>query len=736
MTYVWENGMKKALTFGILGMVWVGLVFLTGCSKTPEGKLASARDLLAEGKYDQAKSLIDDLVKADSTAPDGIYGQGLLRQYRGLDWDAMIKYMEAAPLQNGYFPAMQAFLNIAIDLDYLANARKMAVILSNRDPENPEWYLKLAAIDMRQDAFDDARQSLDQADSLGADRSDLTLARAELAFRSYDSDSITQAIGRLMQVRLTDAEQYHRLASLYRYMNMYDSAVAAERRAVDKTPKNVYYRLQLAQYLFDQRHLHEANAIVDTLLAQSTDYGPAFILDAYIQWAMGNDADADLKFLKFLNTVTDSPIGLEKNGDLYGYFGVTRAAQMSWQSAYTIAKSLGYPDDYIARVYIKMENGFLDDRNLAMAVDNFEEGRKLLSNSPQIYFFEAELKSRFPETADSARMMVDQKLQKNWNDQLWLELAGQYSYRVHKYDQAIEIYRRLLELPYPKEVYLLNLLSIYAEQKNWQATDTIAENLPIRLRGSRQIQEKLYDVYNASERWESALTHAEKLYHLAPGYMPYVQDLARLYTLQNRIDDAHRLYETYVAGYPSDPEGYYRLGHYELEHDMIDLIPGRFQKALAIDTGYAFAYELKGLYWQHKGNLDSATYYYRKAISFQGATGESYYYLSEYHFKKGDSLSYAAGLAMAAARYLNRDPRSYMLLGNIYFAQGKYKLARLQYYKGVTLFPDDPEFKFLLGEAHFKLEEKAKAKTYLQLALDSGLAEPQRSEAKKMLAKL
>jgi len=728
--------MKKALTIGILGIFWVGLVFFAGCGKTPEGKLGSAKNLLAEGKYDQAKSIIDGLVKADSTAPDAIYGQGLLRQYRGLDWDAMLKYMEAAPLQNGYFPAMEAFLNSAIDLDYLANARKMAIILNNRDPENPKWFLRLAEIDMLQDAFDDARHNVDQADSLGADRSDLTLARAELAFRSYDSDSITQAIGRLMQVRLTDPAQYDHLASLYRYMNMLDSAVAVQQRAVDKAPENIGYRLQLAQYLFDQRHLHEAGEIVKKLLAETKGYGPAYMLDSYILWAMGDEANADVEFLTFLNTVTDSPIGLEKNGDLYAYFGKTRAAQMAWQSANTIANNLGYPDDYIAQLYIKMENGFLEDRNLAMAIDYFEEGRKLLSGSPQIYFFEAELKSRFQQTVDSARMMVDRQLQQNWSDQLWLELAGRYSFRLREYDQAVKIYRRLMDLPYPEEIYFLNLLSVYAHHQNWQAADTLAENLPMRFRGSRQIQEKLYDVYISSERWEQALKYAESLYHLSPGYMPYVQNLAQIYTHQNRIDDAHRLFETFVTNYPTDPVGYYRLGHYEFEHDMVDLIPDRFQKALAIDTGYAFAYELKGLYWQRKGDLDSAMHYYHKAISFQMPTGEAYYYLSEYHFKKADSLDYAAGLAMAAARYLTNDRRGYLLLGNIYYAQGKYKLARLQYHKGVTLFPNDSEFKFLLGKTHFKLNEKAKAKEYLQEAMKDNLAEPQRSEAKKMLAQL
>lgn len=728
--------MRKLLTICLIGAIIAGLTALSACSRTPEGKLASAKDLLAEGKFDQAAMIIDGLVKADSAAPYAIYGQGLLLQYRGLEWDAMLKFLQASPLQNGYFPAMKAFLDIAIDLDYLANARKMAVILNNRDPENPEWFLQLARIDMMQNAFDAARQEMDQADSLGADQSDMTLARADLAFRSYDSDSIAQAIGRLMQVRLTSAAQYDRLASLYRYMNMVDSAVAAERRAVDKASQDIQYRLRLAKYLFDQRHLNESSEIVRKLLAETKNYGPALILSAYNLWAMGDDVNADLQFLSYLDSCKETPIGMDKNGDFYAYFGKVRQAQTSWQSAYSLATGMKYPDDYAAQLFIKMENSFLDTRFLAMAVDYFEEGRKLLGDSPESYFFEAELKSNFAETVDSAKMMVDDKLKKNWSDQRWLELAGQYFYRTGRYDQAVEVYRRLLELPYPKETYVLNLLKVYEKHKNWQAADTLAGNLPIRFRGSRPIMEELYDFFTASERPDEAIKYAEKLYDLSSEYMPYVRNLAQLYAQQGRIDDAHRLFTTFVATYPNDPEGYYRLGYFEFEHGMADLVPDRFAKALAIDTGYAYAYELKGLYWEHEGNLDSAIYYYRKTVGFQKPTPEAYHNLAQYYYKKGDSLDYAAGLAMAAVRYFTNDRRGYLLLGNIYYKQEKYKLARLQYTKGLTLFPGDAEYQFLLGKTHMKLNEKAKAKEYLQDALKNNLPEPQRAEAEKLLAQL
>jgi len=714
----------------------LGVFTFVGCSTTPESKLEDVRDRLRKGEYDRAKRTVDELVVADSASPEAICGTGYIEEYRGFEWDALIKYLEAAKLEDGHLPSMEAFTRIAIDGEYFDNARRMADILTQFQPENPRWYLTLSEIDVHQEKFADAARNIEIADSLGAGAADLALARARSAFYSYDPDAIDRAFQLLSQTSLTTADQYDRLASLYRYMNMLDSAIAAQRRAVDKASNNIGYRLRLAQYLCDQLHLSEAYDIIGPMIEEHENYGPARVLAGYVLWKMGKPVLGDRHFTTYIQFKDNAPVALEKHGDYYAHFDKTHLAQAEYMAAYTLAANLAYADEYLQRLYVKMENSFFEDKYLPMAIDYFEEGKRLLGSSLEMYFFEAELHGSFAETMDTARMMVDDRLDKNWHDREWLDLASRYYHRRNEFDRAAKVYRRLLELDYPKEIYFSSLLEIYERNKNRLAADTLARRLPLRFRNSRGLREKFYDVYMACGQTEQATAYAELLHENSPGYLPYILNLADLYSRQDRVDAARQLFVDYISDHSEDPEGHYRLARFELNHGLTDSILARIERTLELDSAYAYAYELKGMYYHQAGNPDSAFAAYHTAVGFSWPTPEAYYYLADYYYRRGDSLTYAAGLAMAAARYFENDKRGYQLLGDIYYAQGKYKMARLQYYKGQRMFPDDPELLFLLGRSHIKIDAPDDARKFLRQAIDKGLTEPQLSEARELLANL
>ncbi len=714
----------------------MSLIVSGGCTLSPEARLEKAEGLLQVGGYSEAKEIIEELIKADSVGPEAIYGQGLLEEYRGFDWDALIKYLEAAKLRGGFLPAMKAFTDIAIEGGYLGNARRMIEILIQYQPENPRWYLLQAKIDMLEHKLPEARLGLGRADSLGVDETDLALARVEMALRSDDPDSIVPALGKLGRFDLTSAAHCEEAASLYSYMNMIDSSIAYQRRAVEKDPDNIEYRLRLARYLFDQLYLREAYSIVDELITEAEEYGQAYILSAYILRAMERSVAADQQFFRYLQLKQNSAVAQRKYGEFFAFFDDSHMAQIQYEVAFRIASNLKYADEYVRETFLKMENTLLDGRYLSMAVDHFAEGEQLLGDTLDMYFIDAELKSYFDETVDSARIMVDNRLRKNWDNREWLELAARYYFRRNVFDSAIVVYRRLLEFDFPKEVYFTNLLDIYAKSRNWRAAETLQDIMPVRFRDSRRIQERMYDLYLAAEQWEKATERAEELNRRCPAYMPYIQNLADLYVRRGTKEDAYRLFAGYIAKYENDPEGHYRLAQYELADGRLDSIPARLDRALQCDTGYAFAYELRGIYHQQTGNINAALQDYRKAISLNWPTPEAYFYLADYYYQKRDSLGYAGSLAMAAARYFEDDRRGYLLLGNIYFVQERYKLARLQYFKGARLFPEDPEFYFLLGKVHIKLEDVSEAKKFLRQSLDNGLSGPQQAEARRLLASL
>jgi tetratricopeptide (TPR) repeat protein len=712
------------------------LLPIIGCSQTVDGALEQAYRYLASGNLNKAKTLIDPLVEADSTTREAIYGRALLDEYQGFEWEALEKYIIASPLGGGYLPAMKAFTRLAIRMDYLANGRKMASMLIKRLPDDPEAYFSLIQIDLAENSLDSARVDLTKAMQRSADSARITLTLAEIDCHTYSRDVTMAALAKVSATRFHTSQHFQQLTGLYSYLNLADSAIVYARKASEAEEGNVALKLQLARCLFEASRLAEAEEIVNELMTQAEGFGPAIVLSAYIQRAYDRPALADQQLVKFILMREQSPIGHEKVGDFYQYFPSANQAAMEYQAAYMLATNLAYPDDYLRQLYIKMENAFLDVKDVGMAIDYYAEGKELLGNVLDPVFFEAELKSMFDESADSAKMLVDDRIVENWDNQRWLELAANYFFRKQQFDRVQELYSRLLELPYPKQFYYLRLVENYERGKDTAAVNQMVDSLPYRFQNDRRINEALHGFYAAAGDDLRAAKYAEFLYRRSPGHMPYVLNLADLYVRQKRVDEARNLYDRFIRDYPSDPEGYYRMAALDIRSGRADSAPALLDHALALDSTYGYAYELKGIYYQQSGRIDSALASYDKAVALETPSPWAYYHLADYLFQKGENLDRAAGLAMSAQRNFGHDRRGYLLLGKIYYAQQKYQSARLQFYRGTTQFPGDAEFHFLLGKTQIQLGKKTEAKESLSQAIKLGLASPLKEEAQRLLSEL
>jgi tetratricopeptide (TPR) repeat protein len=717
-------------------LVAVAILFAAGCTQTIEDKVEKIEDNLRVGKFDQAQRLVEELAASDSASAEAVFGQGLLNEYLGYDWDALIKYIEASPMHDGYYPAINAFIKLAIDLDYLDNARRMSSLYQKRKPDDPRPYFYMAKIDILANKLDSARAQLDRAASITGDNPEISLYRAEIDLHSYDKALIDKALTTLSQTDFDKAEHFSHLASMYRYLNMGDSAIYYIRQAVKEDDDNLEYRLQLADYLYSEMRLYTAFEVVAEILSDAENYGPARIKMAQIKWALGMEIGGEQDFFKFMGAKEGTPLSFSKHGDFYASFDRMDMASIEYQAAYTQASNLKYPDDFLRRLYLKMVNAFLDIRDIGTGVDYFEEGKQLLPNSLEMMFIEAELKSSFLNSADSAQMMVDDQVENNWENAEWLELAARYFFRRRAYDQASHVYMRLTQMPYPKQKYFSRLLEIDIMNDDVADAEKLLNNLPFRFKNSRRLQELMLELYEKTGNTDKAQKYAEILYGHSDEYMPYIMQLADIYIKQDRKSEARALFKRFQDRYPENPESHYRLANFDFENGDFNTVPSLIDRSLALDTGYAYSYELLGELMQEKGKMDSAIVCYKKAIELHWPTPVAYHHLAQYYFDQKDSLDYAAGLAMGAIRYWDVDRRGYLLLGNIYYAQEKYKMARLQYYKGIKLIPDDAELHFLLGKTYDKLDNKTDARKSLSTALELGLASPQKEEAEKLLQKM
>ncbi len=726
--------MKRYLT-AVMAIIAI-LVVLAGCSRTAEDKLGQTREYLETGQYIKAKTIVDAIVAADSTSPEAIYGKGQLDEYRALDWDALFKYIDAAPMRDGYLPAMKEFIELAIKLDYLENARRMTLLYIKRRPDKQDGYQYMAAIDVRESSLDSARSQLVQASAHIDDELSVLLSEAEIDFHTYDKTIITAAMGRLSEASFKSADQFRRLADLYEYLNLNDSTLLYRRKAVEKDERNVGLRVQLAQSLFNEKRYDDARSVVEEVLADARDYGPAQILRAYILRGMGLDNQAEAQIYEYMEPLFYSPLATEKHGDYYGYFHDYRPATNEWEAAYVQAANLSYPDDYLREIYLKMINGFLDDRDFAPAAEYYKEGEALLPNDLEMNFLKAEMQSYYYEVADSAKMFVDDQIQRKWVDARWLNLAGRYFFRRHVFDKAEEIYKRVMDLPYPRLECFTQTLEAAKENNDSAAADLVVKKLPYRFEGNIQLQELLWEAYAKAGKIERATHYAQLLYRNSNQYMPYILHLSDMYARSGQMDEARQLFRTFIGDFPQKADGYYQLARFDFDHKALDSVPALTAKSLAIDSQYVFTLELLGQYLQAEGKMDSAVVCYEKAVKLNGPTPMAYYNLAKYLYDRKEDLDRAGSLAMGAVRFFDNDQRGFLLMGKIYLLQEKYKVAKSQFYKGARLYPDNAEFHFLLGKTCAKLNEKDEARKALKQALKLKLPSPEKEEAQKILSGL
>ncbi|MDD4052489.1 MAG: hypothetical protein PHR28_11415 [candidate division Zixibacteria bacterium] len=710
--------------------IWL-LVFglaVTAYGGEVDDKLADAQKLCRTGRVDAAQELLKDVMAKDSLSPEALYGRGLIRQYQGYEWDALFDYSLAAPKANGFLPAIKAFTWLAIDLDYLPNARRMARIYVSRLPKDADPCLAMAEIDILEHHFDSALVWIEQAATLGSDPATIAVYKAAV---DIHAGRVESGLAQMAGKRFSTANQYVQRAELFQYLNMTDSGIACFQAAAGLDTDDAGVKAKLGMYLVDTRRLQEAQTVADELLKNTKGYGQAWILDAYISKIAGRTLAADTLFYKYIE-MANSPICLEKHGDFLTEFGEGPTASIDYQNAYIWAANLQYPDDYMRILFRKMMTN-LAENNDAMGLKEMVAEGAALAGDPDYDFYLAESMRLFPDAADSAKALVDNRVAGKMQDEIWMSWAAPYFMHSSKFDQAARCYERLLQFPYPQESSYLGLIEAYQRGKQPRRADSLAAALPMRLQNSRRVNEAFVALYRGVREDAQATPFAEKLYHLAPGFLPYDTILVSLNSAQGKDETARAILSRHVETYPEDAAGYYLLAKFDFDHGNLASVEESIGKCQAQDSAFALAYELKGLYFRKKKQDDSAMACFNKAIVWQVRSPWAYYYVAENLLNRGDSLIRAARIGTAGLNYFPKDRRGYELLGCIYLAQKKYQVAKAQFAQGLTLFPNDPVFRFYIGKAFCLMEDQEEAKKQLEAALAGGLTSPFQEEAQKLL---
>ncbi|MCK5125364.1 MAG: tetratricopeptide repeat protein [candidate division Zixibacteria bacterium] len=726
--------MKAA--FNLLIYVLFAAFILTGCSGTPKDPAAAAAKQLSFGNLDEARTIIDNAASVDSTGAMELYGKALIQQYHGLEYDALYNFLEASPRDGGYFPAIEAFIDMALKKNLLQNGLQMARIYVERRPDSPKGYLYTAAFMARSQMLDSASYYIQLAADKGASMLDVTLAKAELDILTGDETVILQTLSGLSKTNFSTSDHFSRLASIFQIVNMGDSVVYYARKASVLESGNIDYQLMLAQYLFDEHLIYDAKQLVDKVIEDADSCGRAFLLGSYIEREMGQTRMSTAHLNSFVVINPQSPNLQELQGDLMMYFGDLGGAVIQYQMAYTLASNLKYPDEYTIYLYSRMFNGMMEDKDVQSGYVYLKEGIDRFPELEEIDFFKAFIMRFFTDVADSSNILIDDKVSKNWVNSDWLSKAGNYFYLSKKYSKAEEVYLQLLKLPQPKVLYVQRLLDIYKAGKHCKKAGDLLQNMPLQFRGNLILNEKMMAGYTNADKLDEAIAVAEMLYARSNQHKPYIQGLAELYSKTGQTDKAREIYVSNIKSYPNLADNHYMLALFDFENEKMDNVLDQTDKALELDSLYGKALELQGRYYESKNEIEKAMDVYRLAINRRTQSPFAFYSMARYFIDRGDSLLRAEGLARTAQVYFRGDRRGTIILGDAFYVQEKYKLARTQYAMGAKNHPEDAEMWFLLGKANFALKDNKGAKANLKKALELGIKSPQKEEADELLKKL
>lgn len=276
-------------------------------------------------------------------------------------------------------------------------------------------------------------------------------------------------------------------------------------------------------------------------------------------------------------------------------------------------------------------------------------------------------------------------------------LLGDYNVRREHYLQAVDNYRRALELlthpsapgPAPRS----------EESRPAQVRQKLAEALLGLARQQQDEGEPLELVAEARELLEAL---ASELDERAPALPAVLADLGDAAVLEARFEEAQRFYERSLA-LREDPEVRVRLGDAQLEGGKVEEAFQTYSAVVAAHPAWAEAHLGLARYYRSQGQRDEAVAAYKRA------------------FRYGEPLDYPQrrAIALEALELAPEDPEWRRLLGEFYLERHVYAGAEEQFEKLLELDPASAAAYEGLGRVALERLAYAQAQAWFERGLSA-----------------
>ncbi len=667
-------------------------------STTPnvEDFLALADSLFKTEKYEQASSVLQ---KALSVFPDNMDLKMLMARslFANNDKPEAIELLKTVISDHpDKMTPRLVLINYHEQKGQEAQAEKALQDLRQDFPEQAVSYVVSARHALKRKDLDQAKNYLDQGLNNGVTDSEIYRLLGLIAHYKKHSSEAIKWLKKAVSVDSDNRKNYMLLADYYIFLKEFAKAREIYEQMIDRWPKLKPVKTQLAKLLLAERKDAQAKRHINELLEQDPDFAYGHVLKGLLEQKKGNKTEARQAFLRARELAPD-----KSEGHFFYGLSLLEDKQYKLSLSEILAALEKNPDS----VQIRLALAFLYFRTdkLQQALQELETVLSKSSKDPKALSMKAAVlkeMGRFNKAEDVYRLLLQEKGVSK--EAVRFQIAETLTLQ-EKYSKAMAIYRDLLEKGWQSRSVIIKIVGLYLDQKEYD-------------QGIEFIDRQLRD----------PVIKRSDLYFLKA----FVALEGKKYRLSK---------ETLKMLHQEDPDSVpvlFLLGKIYFQDNQLGQAVNATEQALSIQPGHLGASRFLARIYIKQKKWDKAIGVYEGILDKHPDNGSAINDLAYLYAKEDKNLDKAYELAQRAKTIMPDNPEVNDTLGWIAFKKGALGMAASSLCSAVKEKPDQPVFRYHLGNILFERQAFDQARQELQKSIELGLDSQNQKKAHSLLEKI
>jgi tetratricopeptide (TPR) repeat protein len=664
-----------------------------------KAQLKVGQMLLLGKQTEEAKKKVDLILQK---TPNNVEALSLLSgvQLQQRDPDAAIKTLEnVASLDPGNFNAFLSLARLFAQKGEIEKAQATYAKAIAIDPASNVPYVELSHIYASRGQLDRAEEELNKMiKATGSTPRNLsTLALFYESTKKYEQAErmYLQAVEAAPK---EDTGHLMTLSAYYARKKSYDKALATVQKAAEIKKDDMNIQVSMAEIQLDSNRLKDAESTVDKVLEKDKGHVGANLLRGRIYLMRNDPASALDRFNVVARESPRNPMGYYFRALAQIRQGKSKVAEADLLKAIELDPRFYEPRLILAESYLRDRNKELARQQIEAALRSAPEDRRVLMLQGNLKILEEDFKG--------AENIFNRVAQRNPEfAPVHTQLGLLYNLSKRKND-ALTSFQKALQLNPAQTDALGFIVGIYLADKKFDEAlqvcakqkDKVQDN-PVSLGSIEYLEGNIFlakeDTKKAKERFKNAI-------ETDPSILPSYVALAKVYVSEKKYDEAIAEYKNALLKNPK-----YFPGH------------------MAIGTIYDV-----------QGEGEKAESHYRKALAIKSDFAPAANNLAWNLAERGGNVDEALTFARIAKEHMPNSAAVMDTLGWLYYLKGTYLTAISEFQDSLARDPNSSVVNYHMGLAYAKNNEPAKAKDYLQKALELDPNFKGAEEARKTLKQL